>query len=273
MKKLLISFLLSMLLLLGLVGCEETLKEDLYIPIKSVRATSPMPLDDRTDWKFYVNDIEYKRTVKGRVIHAQPQSTDKVAYFVIKVGDDKSSIAKTQMTLISPKYDALLKSQLVDRVANAEQPTEILDQSTRLKMMTADVLTVVRKGIATPHIEHVTLEHRHNLIEYHLIDFPKDAKVKLMSKQFEVKPFDWTRGTVSIFQYPQYISFEVEADGKTYTLNLEDYLRKLPVEKRFYKDMHYLFDLKFDGSQGVSDQDVLSVENLEAVKWSIEELS
>lgn len=268
-----IPYILSLMLLCGLASCDETLKEDLYIPIKSVRATASVDLSNRADWKLYVNDKPYKTVAKGRMIVAQPKSEKEVAYFVIYAKEDKSSNVNTVMSFLSPHYDFKNLSLAFSDIQKGRVSPEVLDQSSADKMDSADVLSVTRKGIATPHLENVKLEHRHSLIDYTFDGLPQDAKVKLLSVNFEVKPQTVENTYLAVLQYPQLAFIEVETAGKVYTVSLNDYFRKLSVEKRQPHDMHYTFVVNFDTTEGVDEDELLTLKNIEATKWSKEDLA
>ena len=268
MKHQLILFLLTVIFSLGFVSCENNNDEDVYVPIKSVKAIASTSLNKRADWNFYVNENIYKSTVNGRTIHASIKSEKETTYFIVDSDGKVSLSTLSNMTTVwmlfaSPKYNLLKK--------NSVATSELLDQSTSDKQMLVDALSVNHPSYVTPHIENVKLEHSHSLINYTIEGLPVDAKVRLMSNSVEISPLVVDEVYSAILINPHLASVQVQVGDEVHEISLATALSNFTVGVRGIKDVHY--SLVFRYTAEAEDDKKLIVEDLTSQKWSEEELS
>lgn len=259
--------------LLGFSSCEGLEKEDIYVAIKSVQATAAVPVQERADWHFYVNEKEYNYVVNGRILHAQVKPNGEAAYYVIygsQTLDSLPNIGPGSINLVfaSSDYPFPIKEFNVSTEHGDMDFAEVLDQSTKKKIMDVDALSVKHTGMLSPYIDNVKLAHRHNLMTYSLEGFPEDAKIQLLTSGKEVKPFVDEGLYSAVLVNPQRVVLRASVGDEALEISMKDAIKALPAEFRLSKDMCYHLVLKCDEAAAEGEKK-LTVSSIEGRKWSV----
>lgn len=259
--------------LLGFSSCESLVKEDIYVAIKSVQATAAVPVHERGDWHFYVNEKEYNYVINGRILHAQVKPDGEPAYYVIYGSETLDSVpditpGSINLVFASSDYPFPIREFNVSTEHEDLDFAEVLDQSTKEKIMDVDALSAKYSGMLSPYIDNVKLTHRHNLMTYSLEGFPDDAKIQLLVSGKEVKPFVDEGLYSAVLVNPQRAILRVSVGDESLEVSMKEAIKALPVESRVSKDMCYHLVLKCDET-ATDGEKKLTVSSIEGSKWSV----